>query len=84
MAMICVTGGRECTGCMACYDREIREEFGREQRSMEMLALAAAARRSPYRTRPGCGLPSDRLSPRQAAERSGPVVIWREERTGER
>ena len=80
MAMICVTGSRECTGCMACYDREIREAFDREQRSRELLALAAAARCSSYRSRSGCGLPSDRLSPRQAAERSGPVVVWREER----
>ena len=27
MAMSCITGGKECTGCMACYDdREVYEE----------------------------------------------------------
>lgn len=27
MAMSCITGGKECTGCMACYDdREACEE----------------------------------------------------------
>ncbi len=77
MAMLCVSGSRECTGCMACYDREIREEFGREVQSREALALAAAARHPDSYARPGCALPSDRLSPRELAERSGPVIIWR-------
>lgn len=31
MAMSCITGGKECTGCMACYDdREVYEEDEKE------------------------------------------------------
>ena len=82
MALICVNGCRECTGCMACFDREIREEFHREVRQRESVAAAAAARKSHYRARPGCDLPSDRMSPEELAALNGPVVVWKRYRDG--
>ena len=75
--MVCVNGCRECTGCMMCFDREAREAFHGEVRQREALAVAASARKSRYRAKPGCDLPSDRLSREELEARSGPVTVWR-------
>lgn len=40
MAMTCITGGRECTGCMHCLDRYDEEEMEIAVGEQNLLPLA--------------------------------------------
>ena len=76
MAMVCVTGGRECDGCMACQE-EVLREFHEEVRQRGSVAAGARGKKSRFRAKPGCSLPSDHLTEAQWQAKNGPVTVWR-------